>query len=224
MSSPTNAAVNEPLVRFARKVSHDLNNFSTVVRTYSELLLSDLPQDSPTYADVAEIQRAAESMVQYVQRVTRFSRAGNIKRTTVSVDTAVQDALDQFSARVPSRAVVREGTTGASVHSDALWLRDMVLELLENAHEAAPPGTVVRVRTHAADGHVAISVEDEGPGFADAVRETACEPLMTTKNGLRGAGMGLSLASAFAGAMAGSLAIERTASHTSVTLQLPVIA
>lgn len=222
MSSPTNAAASDSLVRFAKKVSHDLNNFSTVVRTYSELLLSDLPQDSATYADVAEIQRAADGMVQYVQRVTRFARAGTMKRTAVDVDMTVRDAVDQFSARVPARIVAVAGTSGASIDADALWLRDMVGELLENAHEAAPAGTPLRVRVSLDGETVVVAVEDQGPGFPQSMLDTVCEPLVTSKNGVRGAGMGLSLACAFAAAVGGTLTIERVETRTVVALRLPV--
>ena len=64
---------------YARKIAHDLNNFATVIRTYSELLLSELPADGGTHADVSEIHRAADAMIAYVQRVARFARAGSMR-------------------------------------------------------------------------------------------------------------------------------------------------
>jgi signal transduction histidine kinase len=78
MADSTNAGSDtEAVVRFARRVSHDINNFSTVVRTYSELLLSDIDSSDPMHADIEEIHRAADATVVYVQRVTLFSRARN---------------------------------------------------------------------------------------------------------------------------------------------------
>jgi signal transduction histidine kinase len=221
MPLSTNAVTNETIVRFARKVSHDLNNFSTVVRTYSELLLSDLPPDSPTYADVAEIQRAAESMVQYLQRVTRFARAGSMKRTPISADVGAQDAVALFGTSVPARPVHLDATSAATIQADAIWWRDVVLELLQNAHDAAPAGTPVTVRTVRDGDHVLVSVEDRGPGFPSEVAEIATEPMVTAKAGVRGAGMGLAIVGAFVGAVHGTITVERQDDRTVVALRIP---
>ncbi|AMW04020.1 hypothetical protein GEMMAAP_02545 [Gemmatimonas phototrophica] len=221
MPLSTNAVTNETIVRFARKVSHDLNNFSTVVRTYSELLLSDLPPDSPTYADVAEIQRAAESMVQYLQRVTRFARAGSMKRTPIGADAGIQDAVALFGASVPARPVQLEATSGATIQADAIWWRDVVLELLQNAHDAAPAGSPILVRTARDGEHMIVAVEDHGPGFPADVADVATEPLVSGKAGVRGAGMGLAIVGAFVGALNGSMTAERHDDRTVVTLRLP---
>jgi signal transduction histidine kinase len=178
------------LVRFARKLSHDLNNFSTVIRTYSELLLSDLPAGSATHADVAEIQRAAENMVQYLQRVTRFARAGSIKRVPIDVDAATLDAVAEFGGAAPQRVVEARVLSGVTLQADSLWWQDIVGELLRNAHEASPVGR--------------------------------SEPLVTSKTGVRGAGMGLALVGAFVGTFGGTLAQTHEGGRTVVSLRLPV--
>lgn len=222
MPLPTNAVTNETIVRFARKVSHDLNNFSTVVRTYSELLLSDLPPDSPTYADVAEIQRAAESMVQYLQRITKFARAGSLKRAPVSVDAGAQDAVSLFATTAPTRLVQLVVQSGATILADQLWWRDVLLELLQNAHDAAPTGSTIVVRTDRDGDSVAVCVEDDGAGFPDAVLAHAVEPMVTGKAGGRGAGMGLAIVGAFVDTLGGTLEVERRDARTVVTVRLPL--
>jgi len=222
MSISTDAASSEPLVRFARKISHDLNNFSTVVRTYSELLLSDLPPDSATYADVAEIQRAAENMVQYLQRVTRFARAGSMKRTSVDADAVATEAGEQFMSDTPGRTVVFHTASAGTIQADPLWWRDVVLELLRNAHEAAPAGTPIVLSTRRDAGVLVVEIADEGPGFPEAIADRVGEPMVTAKTGVRGAGMGLALVAAFTGALGGTLAHERRDDRTVVSLRLPL--
>lgn len=221
MTLSTHSASSEPLVRYARKLAHDLNNFSTVVRTYSELLLSDLPPDSPTHADVTEIQRAAESMVQYLQRVTRFARAGTMKRSAVDVDGVVREASALFVSTIPSRPVEVCATSGATIQADPVWWRDVLIELLQNAHEASPPGRAVLVTAQRADGDVVVTVEDEGPGFDAAVLPHASEPLVSGKAGIRGAGMGLAIVAAFVGTLGGTLSSAHADGRTVVTLRLP---
>jgi len=221
MSLSNNVASSEPLVRFARKLSHDLNNFSTVVRTYSELLLSDLPTDSPTHADVVEIQRAAENMVQYLQRVTRFARAGSMKRVPVNVDEVARDAAGQFQSRTPARPVDLRLSSEAVILADATWWRDVLLELLQNAHDAAPAESPIVLAIVRANDEVVVSVIDRGPGFDASVVSHAGEPLVSAKAGVRGAGMGLAIVSAFCGAVGGTLGQTHEDGHTTVSLRLP---
>jgi signal transduction histidine kinase len=223
MPDTTPAVADETLIRFARRISHDLNNFSTVVRTYSELLLSELPADSPTHADVAEIQRAAESMVQYLQRVTRFARAGSMKRVAVPVDHSASEAVEAFARELPTRSVQVNGQTGADVHADPVWFREVMLELLRNANDAAPAGTTVAVRLARSGDAVSIVVCDLGAGFPASLSVVG-EPFVTSKTGVRGAGLGLALTNAFALALGGALTVERTDGETRVGMTLPLSA
>lgn len=224
MPDTTPAVADETLIRFARRISHDLNNFSTVVRTYSELLLSELPADSPTHADVAEIQRAAESMVQYLQRVTRFARAGSMKRVAVPVDQAVTEAVDAMTRELPERPMSVHGAaelSKAEAQADPVWFREVITELLRNANEAAPAGTPVTVRLSREGDQVVITVCDRGAGFTASLTVVG-EPFVTSKNGVRGAGLGLALTNAFALALGGALGIDRVDGETCVRLVLPL--
>lgn len=223
MATPTNAAPPDVLVRFARRVSHDVNNFSTVVSTYSELLLADVPPESPVHADVQEIHAAADQLVQYVHRVTRFARAASMRRVPIPVDAGIATAVDAFRAKAPTRLVtVSDIATEATIEADAAWWSDMLGELLLNAHECAPEGTAITVQRQRLDGWIVVQVQDEGPGPAPEIMQAIGEPFLTTKQGIRGAGMGLALVNAFAVAARGAFSLRRDGSHTIAELTLPI--
>ena len=223
---------------YARKIAHDLNNFATVIRTYSELLLSELPADGNTHADVTEIQRAADAMIAYVQRVGRFARVSSMRANQNDLDAIIESVVVALpSDRVPVRFDNSIGTTLTSVLADANWFADVVHELVQNARDASPVGgTVVVTRdarvldTTAAIGAskvpagqwAAVSVTDDGAGFADAVQATAEDPFVTTKDGVRAAGFGLTLARSFARGHHGHLTRERVNDRTVVSLWLPM--
>jgi signal transduction histidine kinase len=221
MATPTNAAPAEALVRFARRVSHDVNNFSTVVSTYSELLLADLPPDAPAHADVKEIHTAAEQMVQYLYRVTRFARAGSLRPTPIAIQPGIDAAITAFQGKTPTRDVQIEASINATINADPTWWSDMLGELLTNAHEAAPEGTSITVRSVVTDGVVLVQVRDQGTGPSPEILKALGEPFVTTKQGVRGAGMGLALVSAFALAVKGTFALERDGTHTVAELAIP---
>ncbi len=214
------------MVLFARKVAHDINNFSTVVRTYSELLLADLPPGT-THADVTEIHRAADATVTYLQRVVRFSRVANMRPTEQPVMSTVHAIVEEL-AEARERAVLRlGGSSETPVSIDAAWLREVVRELVVNAREAAPAGSTVLidVRDDAdVNGRacVVIDVQDQGPGFAAVVAVNAEDPFVSTKDNVRGAGFGLTIAAAFADAGGNALIRSRVGETTHVALWLRV--
>jgi signal transduction histidine kinase len=220
MTSPTNAVADPALVRYARRISHDLNNFSTVVRTYSELLLAELPADSPARADIEEIQRAAEGMVAYLQRVTRFARAGLMRRAPLPIDASVLDAVALFRSEHTGREVRVDAQCGARIEADPQWLRDVLLELLSNAADASPGSSTIVVSTGMDGDAVLVSIRDEGDGV-QGVSEGLFEPFSSSRQGVRGAGQGLALAMAFALAVQGSLTLGRDGSTTVATLRIP---
>lgn len=223
---------------FARRMSHDMSNFVTVVRTYSELLLADLPSDGAVHGDVQEIHRAADAMIAYMHRIVRFARTTTAVPGAVVLDETIADATkgSSFSDRVRLQLA-----SDVSVHIDATLLSDAVRELVANACEASPVGSLVQVRTWGerltasiVDGGMPIDagdwavleLSDEGPGFSAEILADALDPFVTTKNAVRGAGFGLSLARSAAWNGGGQLVVESPNGipGTRVRMWLPVAA
>jgi signal transduction histidine kinase len=215
------------LALFARRVSHDLNNYATIIQTYTELALADV-QSAAVRADLGEVRDASAAMVEYLRRITRFSRVTSMKRAPVEAGAVVRDAVALLAAHgAPITAALElHGTTDARVLTDALWLTDVLKELVTNACEASPEGCAVVIELQDvrddAGGWLLLRVSDRGNGFADAVAHNAEAPFVTTKDGVRGAGFGLALASAYATQLEGRLRRFRRADQTCVELWMPV--
>jgi signal transduction histidine kinase len=211
------------LALFARRVSHDLNNYAAVIRAYSELVLADL-SDPIARQDLGEIREAANSLVEYLRRVARFTRVGSARPSRVLADAAVAEVLESLQDEEPQVPVFLRGGTRLEVLVDVSWFSDVVRELVRNAREASPDGApvVVQVRSEA-DAWAVVCVTDAGPGFADEVAANAEDPFVTTKYGVRGAGFGLTLASAFARHAGGKIVREREDGRTSVSIWLPAV-
>ena len=101
-----------------------------------------------------------------------------------------------------------------------------MLELLRNAHDAALRGRAMVVRSVVQDGVVKVDVEDEGDGIPADLRATVTEPFVTSKKGVRGAGIGLAIVAGFVRTLGGSIQFDRvdgtTGARTRVRLTLPV--
>ncbi len=226
------------LALFSRRMSHDMSNFVTVVRTYSELLLADLPPEDAMYGDVQEIHRAADAMIDYMHRIARFARTTATVPGSLMLDEAVADAVNSsvFSDRVRLQLAC-----DARVAIEAALVSDAVGELIVNACEASPAGSLVQVRSWnerlpesivdgglpiAAGSWAVLEIADAGPGFAREVADDALDPFVTTKHAVRGAGFGLSLARSAAWNGGGQIVIEPTnvaVPGTRVRMWLPTV-
>ena len=194
------------LTLFARRMSHDISNFVTVVRTYSELLMADLPASGSAHADVVEIHRSADAMVAYMQRVGRFARAATARPATVQLDETIDAVVKENVAASRIRA---ELFSEATVRIDASFLADALNELIANAVEASPKNSTIDIRACTeiiaapmidsgvpieAGTWALIEVADSGTGVAEDMKRRALDPFVTTKTAERGAGFGLALA------------------------------
>ena len=109
------------------------------------------------------------------------------KAQNLDFDCRVEKALD--------------GTVGL-VDLNAQEISRVLVNLLNNAFDAVCEkqrvanlayAPVVVVSTRRIDGHVEVSVRDNGPGIPEALREKIFEPFFTTKPAGQGTGLGLSL-------------------------------
>jgi signal transduction histidine kinase len=106
------------------------------------------------------------------------------------------------------------------VEGDPVQLRQVCVNLVENAVHAASPEGEVRVRGRAAADAVEVSVEDTGPGVDPATRRRLFEPLITTKD--RGIGLGLALVKRIAERHGGTIEYsDRPEGGACFTLRLP---
>src|SRR5207245_5407471 len=70
--------------------------------------------------------------------------------------------------------------------------KGILVNLLENAAEAAGAGGNVLAVTHVSNGKVAVEIHDSGPGLSEQARRTLFQPTISFKK--RGMGLGLSIA------------------------------
>jgi signal transduction histidine kinase len=84
----------------------------------------------------------------------------------------------------------RIGATMPDVRVDPEKMKQVVINLLQNAIEAMPDGGTVQVESGLVDGRALLVVKDTGPGLPDGL--DVFQLFVTTK--ARGTGLGLSIA------------------------------
>jgi signal transduction histidine kinase len=143
-----------------------------------------------------------------------------LARERVDVSKLVAGAAE--AVKRPAEVVVAiDGTDGLpEVDGDPVQLRQVFVNLLENAVYAASPAGRVTVRGRREGGALLLDVEDTGPGVDAATRRRLFEPLITTKE--KGVGLGLALVKRIAERHGGSVVYsDRPGGGARFTVSLP---
>src|SRR5262249_5945211 len=115
---------------------------------------------------------------------------------------------------------VRDGLAPARV--DAVQVQRILVNLIENARKFSPGAASVTVSAREAEGGIVVEVADRGVGIPPTEADTLLEPFARGTAVVRGAGLGLAIASGFAAANGGSLTlVPREGGGTLARVLLP---
>jgi signal transduction histidine kinase len=105
------------------------------------------------------------------------------------------------------------------VVGDEVSLRCMLVNLLENALEAAPPPGWVRLQARPRSGFVQLTVEDRSGGLPAEIKDRLFGAFVTTKP--RGTGLGLTVVREICRAHGGSVEVDANAKGSRFVVTLP---
>lgn len=190
------AAVGE----MAAGVAHELNNPLTTVTGFSELVLEDLPDDSPHRKELLMVLQEARRASSVVRRLLDFSRQGERIRASADLNEIVNDviALTRHLIQTNNVALILELDESLPwVSIDSNQMKQVLLNLIHNGLQAMPKGGEMCVRTFLGKREsrdwAVMSVRDTGTGISSEDQSKIFEPFFTTKGNRGGTGLGLSV-------------------------------
>jgi signal transduction histidine kinase len=188
---------------FVSGVSHELRTPLAQIRLFSDLLDSGrLPTPEQRARSVRIIAEESRRLSWLVENILHFSRAqrgaGRVQPNPVQAGPLVREIVDAFAPLARTRQVdfAVEADDGVVVRVDPDALRQVLLNLLDNAVKYGPPGQTVRVRAELRGLALRISVDDRGPGVRWEERTRVWEPYRRLARDAEGAtgGSGIGLA------------------------------
>jgi len=220
---------------FVAIASHELRTPLTALQGFSELLA--MRQFAPAeLARIAAIMRAeTERLGRIVNDFLDLARlerglAPSLRLARVDAGALIADAVEVLQrARTTHHFEVDCADGLPPLEADPDALDRVVKNLVSNAVKYSPAGSRVRVtaRAQEAPPAVEITVEDEGPGIAEADRTRIFEPYYRTMAGAKaagGAGLGLAVVKSLIDAHGGTIRADNVAPHgTRMTLILPAV-
>jgi signal transduction histidine kinase len=201
-------------------IGHDLRNPLGVIETSLFILQGRLGEDERARKHVDRIKEQLDLANGIITNLLDMIRNRPLVAEPVRLADVVAGAVAAVR-RPPGVTLALEGLGALPlVQGDPVQLRQVLVNLLENAAFAAAPAGAVLVRGRRADGLVLLDVEDTGPGVDPATRRRLFEPLITTKE--HGIGLGLALVKRIAERHGGGVEYaDREGGGARFTVRLP---
>jgi len=190
---------------FVLTASHELRSPLTSVQGFAELLMLERDKLSSKQADTVEIiLDNTRHLVRLLNDLLDLARSDagrlTIKPAPTGVEPLVEDAVRTMrsqteAARQGLHSEIEQDLPEVSVDRDRI--RQVLVNLLTNAHEYSPEGASIAVMVARRNGAVEIAVSDNGPGMAEDQLEHIFERFTRGDAGLTqhvgGTGLGLAI-------------------------------
>jgi signal transduction histidine kinase len=205
---------------FVSGVSHELRTPLAQIRMFAEtLVLGRVRTGEERTRSLRIIDQEARRLTTLVENLLHFSRS---ERQTLRISPAptllgpvVRGVLESFSPLAETRQVrlVTSLSDGVTAWVDEGALRQMLLNLLDNAVKYGPEGQAVTVGVEPAAGdRVRVWVQDQGPGIPPSEREHIFDQFWRLErdrgSSVAGTGIGLSVVRELATLHRGRVAVE----------------
>ena len=189
---------------FVSSVSHELRTPLTQIRMFAETLVLDrLRSTEERHRAIEIIDREARRLTQLVENVLQFSRMERkvepLSRDEREIAPLVQETVEDFSSMITGSEnhIETRLKPGLFARVDPGALRQIVINLLDNAVKYGKKPQQILVGLGARDGSACLFVEDEGPGVPPADRKRIFERFQRLdrdrQSSIAGTGIGLSV-------------------------------
>ena len=195
--------------RLAGGIAHDFNNLLTIITSYSELALDNVPQGSPLETKIQEILLAARRAAELTRQLLAFSRKQTQALRVVELNQVV-GGIAKTLPRLIGEDIDFSFSPGPGVgcvRVDPMQIEQVLMNLAANARDAMLQGGHLLIETSCIqlDEHYVqarsavipvgryalITVSDNGAGIPHKDLPHIFEPFYTTKPSGKGTGLGL---------------------------------
>jgi len=212
--------------RLTSQIAHELNNPIYGIMNTLELLKTEIPPESKRRRilelSLSEIQRLSEML----RNMLSFSKPEEEKRRPVKIDELIEGILLVMEKQMKESNIQVEASFDSDipeVMASTNQMRQVMLNILKNAKEAMPKGGTLTVRTTREGNKVLIHIQDTGIGIPEEIRDKIFEAFFTTKQKVKGVGLGLSVCYGIIKDHGGEIKVEsEEGKGTTFTLSLPV--
>jgi PAS domain S-box-containing protein len=194
--------------KLAGGIAHEFNSIMTAIIGHSELLLIDLPPESPMCRNARQIRQSADRAAVLTRQLLAFGRKQTLRPEILDLNSilAGMENVLRHLAGNNGEICITPGAGLKAVKADAGQIEQVIVNIAMNAAEAMPHGGKLTLETAnvtldeayvshfpelKAAEYVTLAITDTGVGMSETVRTRVFEPFFSTKAVGQGTGLGL---------------------------------
>ncbi|MFO7910879.1 MAG: PAS domain S-box protein [Desulfotignum sp.] len=215
----------EAIGTLAGGIAHDFNNILFPIIGHADMLLDDIPKDSPFRKSLEQIHTGAIRARELVRQILAFSRQEKNELARMKIQPIVKEVLKLIRSTIPTTIAINQRLHAGCgpVKADPVQIHQIVMNLATNAYHAmAEKGgtltvTLKEIQVNPSDPvssdfhpgpYARLSVTDTGTGMDKETAEKIFDPFFTTKKKGKGTGMGLSVVHGIVKDMNGTMEVQ----------------
>jgi two-component system sensor histidine kinase BaeS len=212
---------------FVLTASHELRSPLTSVQGFAELLMLEREQLSPKQAETVEvILDNTRHLVRLLNDLLDLARSDAGRLTIKSAPTEARSLVEDAARTMSSQTEGKEQSLRVAIEPnlppievDRDRIRQVLVNLLTNAHEYCPQGAEISLKAERVGAEVQLVVSDNGPGMAEDQLEHIFERFTRGDAGLTqhvgGTGLGLAISKSLVELHGGTIEASSTLGHGS---------
>jgi PAS domain S-box-containing protein len=212
--------------RLTSQIAHELNNPIYGIMNTLELLKTEISPESKRRRildlSLSEIQRLSEML----RNMLSFSKPEEEKRRPIKIDELIEGILLMMEKQMRESNIQVETSFDPDIPeimASTNQMRQVMLNLIKNAKEAMPKGGTLFVKMSKEDDRVLIHIQDTGIGIPEEIRDKIFEAFFTTKQKVKGVGLGLSVCYGIIKDHGGEIKVEsEEGKGTTFIISLPI--
>jgi len=215
----------ESIGTLAGGIAHDFNNILSPVMGYTELLLREVPEESPLRIYLNEVLKGALRARDLVKQILAFGRQTDQEIKPLKVQHLLKEVLELSRSTLPTTIQIKQDIYKecGMIMADPTQVHQVVMNLITNAfHAMEDTGGNLTVGLNEIDlthdnlpelnitpgPYVCLTVADTGTGMNDETLERLFEPYFSTKERDKGTGIGLAVVHGIVSTYSGAVVVE----------------
>lgn len=211
--------------RLISQIAHELNNPLYGIMNTLELLKTEVPPQSKRRRILEMALSETVRLTDLLRKMLSFSRPDEEQKQPVDINVVLDEILLLVRKQLHENSIkISTSFEGdlARVYASKNQLRQVFLNMISNARDAMPEGGTLTIRTKSNRDNIHVEVIDTGVGIREEHMNKIFDAFFTTKEGVKGIGLGLSVCYGFVKEHGGDIKVtSKRGEGTAFTIILP---